>query len=71
MQAPIAQVKRQLCELVDRVEKGDSVVILRHGRAVAQLVPMPGCGKPWRVEQADDVRLYRDVDLDAPVLEEI
>src|SRR5207253_1626542 len=58
MQAPIAQVKRELCELVDRVEKGETVTILRHGRPVARLLPMPGCGKPWRVAKPDDPRLY-------------
>lgn len=71
IQAPLSQVKRELCELVERVEKGDSVVILRHGRAVARLVPMPARGKPWRVEKGDDVKLYGGVNLDSPVLEEI
>ena len=71
MQAAIAQVKKNLCELVDRVEKGESVVILRHGQPVARLLPMPGRGKPWRVEQADDPKLYKGIDLDEPVLEEI
>ena len=71
MQAPIAIVKKNLCELVDRVEKGESVIILRHGHPVARLLPMPGRGKPWRVEKPDDPGLYAAVDLDAPVLEEI
>jgi prevent-host-death family protein len=71
MQAPIAKVKRNLCELVDRVERGESVVILRHGEPVAQIVPMPGRGKPWRVEEPDDPKLYKGLDLDAPILEEI
>ena len=71
MQAPIARVKRDLCELVDRVEQGESVVILRHGEAVARIVPMPGRGKPWRVEKPDDPKKYKGVDLDGPVLEEI
>jgi prevent-host-death family protein len=71
MQAPIAKVKRDLCKLVDRVERGESIVILRHGEPVARIVPMPGRGKPWRVEKADDPKLYRGLDLDAPVLDEI
>jgi len=71
MQAPIAQVKRELCELVDRVEKGDSVIILRHGRPVARLLPMPGSGKPWRVEKPDDPKVYKHINIDAPILEEI
>ena len=71
MQAPIAKVKRDLCELVDRVERGESIVILRHGEPVARIVPMPGRGKPWRVEQPDDPKLYKGLDLNAPILEEI
>jgi prevent-host-death family protein len=71
MQAPIARVKKELCELVDRVEKGESIVILRHGKAVARILPMPKRGKPWRVEQPDDPELYKNIDLDEPVLEEI
>jgi prevent-host-death family protein len=71
MQAPIAKVKKQLCELVDRVESGETVVILRHGRPAARLMPMPGRGKPWRVEILDAPTAYRGVDIDEPVLEEI
>jgi prevent-host-death family protein len=71
MQAPIAQVKKNLCELVDRVEKGESIVILRHGHPVARLLPMPGRGKPWRVEKPDDPKLYEGIDWDAPVLDEV
>jgi prevent-host-death family protein len=71
MRAPIAQVKRDLCELLDRVENGESIIILRHGRPVARLLPMPAAAKPWRVEKPDDPRLYKNVVLDAPILEEI
>ena len=71
MQAPIAEVKKHLCELVDRVQAGETVTILRHGRPTARLVPMPGRGKPWRVEAPDDPALYRNVKIDEPVLDEI
>ena len=71
MQAPIAQVKKQLCELVDLVQAGETVTILRHGKPAARLVPMPGRGKPWRVEPPDNPADYQEVDIDAPILEEI
>lgn len=71
MQAPIAEVKKRLCELVDRVEAGETVIILRHGRPAARLTPMPGRGEPWRVETPDDPAAYRGVNIDEPVLEEI
>ena len=71
MEAPIAEVKKRLCELVDLVENGETIVILRHGQPVARLMPMPVSRKPWRVEQADDPKKYRGLNLDEPVLEEI
>ena len=71
MQAPIAEAKKRLCQLVDRAQSGETVVILRHGRPAARLMPMPGRGKPWRVETPDDPALYRGINIDEPVLEEI
>ncbi len=71
MQAPIAQVKKQLCELVDLVEAGETVIILRHGRPAARLMPIPGRGQPWRVEEPDDPAIYKKVNIDEPILENI
>ena len=34
--------KNKLAALLDRVEKGEEIVITRHGRAVARLVPDTG-----------------------------
>jgi prevent-host-death family protein len=36
------EAKTHLADLLDRVEKGERIIITRHGRAVAQLVPPPG-----------------------------
>jgi prevent-host-death family protein len=36
------EAKTHLAELLDRVEKGERILITRHGRVVAQLVPPPG-----------------------------
>jgi prevent-host-death family protein len=71
MEASIAEVKKRLCELVDRVEAGDTIVITRHGRPAARLLPMPGRGRPWRVDEPDDASAYHGIDLDEPILEEI
>jgi prevent-host-death family protein len=35
------EAKTHLAELLDRVERGESVTITRHGKPVAQLVPPP------------------------------
>ena len=71
MQAPIAEVKKRLCELVDLVETGETIVILRHGRPVARLMPMPVSAQPWRVEKPDDPQAYKGINIDESVLEEI
>jgi len=63
-------VKKRLCELVDLVETGQTIVILRHGRPVARLMPMPVSAKPWRVEEPDDPRIYKGINMTNP-LEEI
>jgi prevent-host-death family protein len=71
MQLPIGEAKKRLCELVDRVERGESVVILRHGRPTARIAPLQGRGKPWRVEKPDDPARYKGIDLNEPILGEI
>lgn len=34
-----SEAEAQLPELLDDVERGESVIIIRHGRAIARLVP--------------------------------
>ena len=34
-----SEAKAKLAELLDTVERGDTIVITRHGRAIARLVP--------------------------------
>ena len=36
------EAKTHLPELLKRVEAGERITITRHGRAIAQLVPVPG-----------------------------
>jgi prevent-host-death family protein len=40
MQVAVSEAKGQLLELVRRAEKGEEVVLTRHGQAIARLVPM-------------------------------
>lgn len=48
MNVGIAEAKDRLSELVDRAERGESVTITRHGRAVATLNPAQS--RPTRAE---------------------
>lgn len=36
----LRQAKAQLSELIDRVERGETVTLTRHGRPVARVVPV-------------------------------
>ncbi len=42
----LAEAKAHLSELLNRVEAGETVEILRHGKPVAQLVPVKTRKKP-------------------------
>lgn len=49
MQVSVADAKGQLTELVRRAEAGDEVVLTRHGKAVARIVPLNK--RPTRAEK--------------------
>lgn len=42
MQISVTDAKAQLTELVRRAEKGDEIVLTRHGHAAVRLVPGQG-----------------------------
>lgn len=42
------EAKTRLGQLLDRVARGDSLTITRHGKAVARLVPVAGAACPWQ-----------------------
>jgi prevent-host-death family protein len=47
-----AEAKNAFSALLDRVERGEEVVITRRGRAVARLVPMEGAKDRSRAREA-------------------
>jgi len=52
----LAQAKARLSELLDKVEAGEEVVVTRHGRAVAHILPMARPKLPLRL---DDLAKFR------------
>ena len=52
------EAKTRLAELLNRVEKGERIVITRHGRPVAELVPVEGAPQ-MSVEEA--IRRLREL----------
>jgi len=67
----VYQAKTKLSELIDRAAAGEEIVISRHGRPVARLVPYgPAAGKRRKLGAlAGRVRVAED--FDAPLPEEI
>lgn len=56
MEVSVSDAKGQLTELVHRVEAGEDVVLTRHGRPIARIVPL--AKRPSAAERAallDDV----------------
>jgi prevent-host-death family protein len=45
MQISVTDAKGQLTELVRRAEKGDEIVLTRHGHAAVRLVPVKAIGQ--------------------------
>jgi prevent-host-death family protein len=53
------EAKTHLSNLLDQVERGETVVITRHGKPVARLVPMTGSSMDDRrraIEQLKELR---------------
>ena len=57
------EAKTQLSRLLDRVERGEEVVLARAGRPIARLVPYAPGGEPRRLGQlAGQIRIAPDFD---------
>jgi prevent-host-death family protein len=64
----VHEAKTQLSRLLDRVARGEEVIIARNGRPVAKLVPLPAPSRrPGRLKG----RLRIAKDFDAPLPPEI
>jgi prevent-host-death family protein len=53
MQVNVHEAKTQLSRLLELVEEGETVVIARHGRPVAELVPARQTGFPFGIARAE------------------
>jgi prevent-host-death family protein len=52
------EAKVHLTEILDRVERGESLTITRDGRPVAQLVPIPSPHQRSRIEAIQALRVF-------------
>ncbi len=53
MQVNVHEAKTQLSRLLELVEEGETVVIARHGRPVAELVPARQNSFPFGIARAE------------------
>jgi prevent-host-death family protein len=53
MQVNVHEAKTQLLRLLELVEEGETVIIVRHGRPVAELVPARRTGFPFGIARAE------------------
>jgi prevent-host-death family protein len=66
----VYEAKTQLSRLIDRAADGEDVVITRHGRPVARLVPAQRRATPRKLGALrGKIRIARD--FDAPLPDEI
>lgn len=66
MQASVAQAKSQLADMLRRAERGEEVVIARHGLPVARLVAIRPSGPPPISAKPLDPKDYAGIGLDEP-----
>ncbi len=52
----LAQAKARLSELLDKVQAGEEVMITRHGRPVAHMVPAARPKRPLRLQDLAEFR---------------
>lgn len=66
MDVSIAEAKNRLPEIIRAVEQGEAVIITRHGKPVAQIVPPPAQRRQIRLGGMKD-RIHFLPGWDAPV----
>lgn len=64
---PIDPEDAKLAALVSRVERGEEVVVTRHGRAVARLVAVP-IAEPVRYGDLSHLRIADDLSIPPDIL---
>lgn len=54
------EAKTNLGKILDRVEKGEQILISRHGRPIARIVPYEGKGQNEIVQAMSEIRKVRE-----------
>ena len=65
------EAKNQLSSLVDRAASGEEIVIAKHGKPLAKLVPVPAAKKGPRKPTGSLCLTYMADDFDGPLPPEL
>lgn len=71
MEVNVYAAKTQLSRLIDRANAGEEVVITRHGRPVARLVPADRAGNRRKPGLLEDQGYWIAEDFDAPLPDDL
>jgi prevent-host-death family protein len=55
-----SEAKAHLPQLLDEIERGESIVITRHGRAIARLIPEDAVRRDGRAEAVERLKALRE-----------
>ncbi|HEX3810166.1 MAG TPA: type II toxin-antitoxin system prevent-host-death family antitoxin [Rhizomicrobium sp.] len=58
-QHSVAETKNSLSELIDRAEKGEEIIVTRHGKPVAKITGLKPAPKPITQEAIDWLDKHR------------
>ena len=54
-----SEAKTHLPQLLDEIEKGESIIITRHGRAIARLIPDDAMRRDGQTEAVERLKALR------------
>ena len=54
-----SEAKTHLPQLLDEIERGESIIITRHGRAIARLIPEDAMRRDDRAEAVERLKALR------------
>jgi len=64
-----SEAKTHLPQLLDEIERGETIIITRHGRAIARLIPEEKLRRGGRIEAVERLKALRATMPQVPLAE--
>ena len=64
-----SEAKTHLPQLLDEIERGRTIIITRHGRAIARLIPEDNIRRDGRIEAVERLKALRATMPQVPLAE--